>query len=61
MKTLSLTIAPPTEDGRVKITVLPDYQRRIEQLEDAVRCAADWLRMGAPGLALDVLEANMRL
>lgn len=48
---------------------LPDdyWERRAhhaeEQLQtthDAIRCACDWLRMQAPGRALEVLEANLR-
>lgn len=35
-------------------------ESRLETAHDAVRCAADWLRMQAPGRALEVLENNMR-
>lgn len=35
-------------------------QQRIIQLENAIRCACDYLRVNAPGRALEVLELNMR-
>lgn len=47
----------------IKYHTLPNTQqqeRRIVQLEDAIRCACDYLRVNAPGRALEVLELNMR-
>lgn len=46
----------------IKYHTLPNTQqqeRRIEQLQDAIRCAAEWLRQGASGRALEVLEDNL--
>lgn len=34
-------------------------EERVQDKHDAMRCACDWLRMGAPGKALEVLEANL--
>lgn len=34
-------------------------QQRITQLEDAIKCACDYLRVHAPGRALEVLELNI--
>lgn len=63
-----------TTDGPVPIRFAPlppltdDYwerrahhaEERLQTANDAIRCAADWLRMQAPGRALEVLEAQLR-
>lgn len=63
-----------TTDGPVPIRFAPlpplsdDYwerrahhaEERLQTTHDAIRCAADWLRMQAPGRALEVLESNLR-
>jgi len=35
-------------------------EERLQQANDAMKCACDWLQMQAPGRALEVLEANLR-
>lgn len=67
---MSIDFAPEPSAVEVFIKHLTDAEymaKRIEaaedkahQLHDAIRCAADYLRDGAPGKALEVLEANMR-
>lgn len=54
----------PTLDGQVliKFATLPANESlhdRIERQRDAMVCAANWLRMGASGRALEVLEDNL--
>ena len=58
---------PSTLDGHVLIkhATLPPpehaetLQARCDRQQDAMRCAADWLRQNALGRALEVLEANL--
>jgi hypothetical protein len=65
---LSTTFQTPTDDGLVLLSMghipaldpLPAALARLNQAQDAMRCAADYLRLGAPGKALEVLELNLR-
>lgn len=52
----------PSEPVLIKHHQLPDTETlrsRIERQQVAMVCACDWLRQGAPGRALEVLEANL--
>lgn len=35
-------------------------EEKLQQAQDAIRAALDWLQLHAPGRALEVLEANIK-
>jgi hypothetical protein len=37
-----------------------EAERKLREAHDAMICALDWLRLGAPGKAVVVLEANLK-